>query len=126
MDLLQHWILCERSFDVTWDTRFFYQSRDHEEALNRLTFLVDEQTMNIGMLTGEIGCGKPLTRAVFAKRLNPAKYEVVVQENSTFGFKDLLGWVLRVLDPGGSGETKFARTERFRKVIERLHSEGKH
>ena len=40
MDLLAYWNLRERPFEPTWDTRFFFQSRDHDEALNRLTFLV--------------------------------------------------------------------------------------
>src|SRR5688572_11478975 len=106
MDLLAYWKLNERPFEATWDTRFYFQSRDHDEALNRMTFLVEEKTMNMGMLTGEVGCGKTLTRAVFTKRLNPSRYHVITQENSAFGFKDLLGGVLQKLDPDGKGQTK--------------------
>src|SRR5882757_2007821 len=38
MDLLPYWNLRERPFETTWDTRFFFQSRDHDEALDLLTF----------------------------------------------------------------------------------------
>lgn len=126
MELLEHWNLRERPFEATWDTRFFFQSHDHDEALSRLGFLVDEQTMNIGMLTGEIGCGKTLTRAVFTKRLEQDRYLVITQENSAFGFKDLLGHVLQTLDPDGKGQTKFARYERFRRALDKLRLEKRH
>lgn len=126
MELLTYWNLRERPFEATWDTRFFFLSRDHDEALSRLGFLVEEQTMNIGMLTGEIGCGKTLTRGVFTGRIDPARYVVVTQENSAFGFKDLLGSILQTLDPDGKGSTKFARYERLRRVMQRLHGEGRH
>lgn len=126
MDLLDYWNLRERPFEAIWDTRFYFQSRDHDEALNRLGFLVGEQTMNMGMLTGEIGCGKTLTRAVFAQQLDPRKFQVVTQENSAFNFKDLIGAVLNFLDPLGKGQNKFARCERLRHAAEQLHTENRH
>ena len=125
-DLLNYWNLRERPFEATWDTRFFFQSRDHDEALNRLGFLVGEQTMNLGMLTGEVGGGKTLTRAVFAERLDRKRFAVVIQENSAFAFKDLIGNVLGALDPTGSGDTKYVRCQRLGAVARRLHDEGRH
>jgi general secretion pathway protein A len=93
-----------------------------------LGFLVGEQTMLIGMLTGEIGCGKTLTRAVFTDRIDKQRFLVSVQENSAFTFTEMLGSVLLDLDPtaGSCGATKHARWERLRKVVERLHADGRH
>ena len=125
-ELLAYWNLRERPFEATWDTRFYFQSRDHDEALNRLAYLVGERTMNLGMLTGEVGCGKTLTRAVFSSRLDPKQFAVIVQDTSAFPFKDLLGSVLTTLDPTGVGTTKFARSERLTKSAKRLHDEGRH
>lgn len=125
-DFLAYWNLRERPFEATWDTRFYFQSNDHEEALSRLTFLVTEQSMNMGMLTGEIGCGKTLTRAVFVESLDPRHYEVVVQESPVFRFTDLLSVILEKLDPKGAGETKFLRWERLRHATEKLHADGRH
>jgi general secretion pathway protein A len=125
-DLLAYWNLRERPFEATWDTRFYFQSRDHDEALNRLAYLVAERTMNFGMLTGEVGCGKTLTRAVFTSRLDPKQFAVIVQDTSAFPFKDLLGAVLATLDPTGAGTTKFARCDRLAKAAKRLHDEGRH
>jgi general secretion pathway protein A len=128
MDLLSYWNLAERPFETTWDVRFFFQSRDHDEALSRLGFLVGEQTMLIGMLTGEIGCGKTLTRAVFTDRLDRQRFRAVVQENSAFSFSDMLGSILEDLDPtqSAANQTKHTRWERLRQVVERLRYEGRH
>jgi len=128
MDLLTYWNLRERPFEPTWDTRFFFQSRDHDEALSRLGFLVGEQTMLFGMLTGEIGCGKTLTRAVFTQRLEPRRFCVVTEENSGFSFTELLSLVLQDLDgnPPDAGQTRYARIERFKKAVQRIHGENRH
>lgn len=127
-DLLTHWELRERPFEPTWDTRFFFQAREHAEALSRLAFLVGEQTMLFGMLTGEVGCGKTLTRAVFTGHLDPQQFCVITLENSSFSFTELLGLVLRELgaDPADLGRTKFARCDRFRRAVQRLAAEQRH
>jgi len=126
MDLLEYWKLREKPFEATWNTRFYYLSRDHDEALSRLSFLVSEQTMNIGLLTGEIGCGKTLTRAKFVEQLDPRKFAAVVLENSAFSFNELVGGILRSLDPAGVGNSKFERWERLGRVTHRLQAEGRH
>ena len=90
MDLLRHWNLSERPFEATWDTRFFHAGPDHEEALSRLLYLVSEKTMNLGLLTGEIGSGKTLTRAVFAGRIDATRFHVLTVENSGFQLDELL------------------------------------
>lgn len=130
MNLLDHWRLKERPFEATWDTRFFFSSADHEEALNRLLYMVDEGSMNLGLLSGEIGCGKTLTRAVFAARLNPGKFQVVTLENSAFSFSDVLGAILRRLEPDGPQQGrrsgKYARCERFESRMRELDQEGRH
>jgi len=128
MDLLQHWNLRERPFEATWDTRFFYAGPDHEEALSRLLYLVSETTMNIGLLTGEIGSGKTLTRAVFAGRIDATRFQVLTIENSGFPLEELLGSILRRLDPGVNlhGEGKLARCELFEQLVRKLHARGKH
>lgn len=129
MDLLSYWNLRERPFEATWDTRFFYQSHDHDEALSRLGFLVGEETMLFGLLTGEIGCGKTLTRAVFAERLQTDRFQVVVQENSGFSFRDLLAAVLKNLNgevTPASGRTKYARCEQLLETAEKIRAARRH
>lgn len=87
-NLLEYWNLTERPFELVTDSRFFFQSREHREALARLRYLVTERTMYAGLLSGEIGCGKSITGRVFAATLDPAQYAVVVFENAHFRFAD--------------------------------------
>lgn len=128
MELLGHWKLRERPFEATWDTRFFFASPEHEEALSRLIYLVNETSMNLGMLSGDIGCGKTLTRSVFAERLDPQRFCVATVENSGFPFTDLLAAILRRAETvaGNGGQTKFARCDRLQQCLERMHAEGRH
>ena len=128
MDLLRYWHLNERPFESTWDTRFFYQSRDHDEALNRLYFLVGEQSMGMGMLTGEIGCGKTLTRAVFSERLDPRQFQSVTLENSCFAFQELLAYIIGSLEgiPPNPRTDKFTLFEKLRGLSEKIRNDNRH
>jgi general secretion pathway protein A len=97
------------------------------EALNRLVYLVAERTMNACLLTGEIGCGKTLTRAVFAQRLDPGQFVVVTLENSGFSFDEILEAVLWRMDPTGPvAATKLERCERLGALLEQCHASGRH
>ena len=128
MDLLRHWNLNERPFEATWDTRFFYAGPEHEEALSRLLYLVNETTMNLGLLTGEIGSGKTLTRAVFVGRIDSGRFHVVTVENSGFPLDELMGSIMRRLDPQIhlNGEGKLARCERFEQLVRQINARGRH
>jgi len=90
MGYLRHWDLKEKPFEELCDTRFFFESDDHREALDRMLYVVNDRNMHIGLLTGEIGSGKTLTKTVFQKSLARQSFEVVAFENSHFTFSDIL------------------------------------
>ena len=87
---LDYWNLIDRPFEPVSHAKFYYHSGEHEEALARLNYLVDQETMYFGMLTGEIGCGKSLTRQIFASRINSDQHCLVHFENSVFPSPDLM------------------------------------
>ncbi len=95
------WNGATRPFEPTGDPKFFYQSRQHVEALARLEYLITQQTMQMGMLTGEIGCGKSMVRQMLVNKLPADKLCVVQFENSGFNFTDHLR---RLLDKFGLGD----------------------
>jgi general secretion pathway protein A len=99
-DYLEYWGLDEKPFENTSDPDYFYESYDHIEALERLFYLVEEGNMNFGMLTGEIGCGKTITRSVFISRLSPVRYEVIDMENSNLPFKYILFEIIQRMSSG--------------------------
>ena len=90
MGYLHHWDLKEKPFEELCDTRFFFESDDHREALDRMLYVVNDRNMHMGLLTGEIGSGKTLTKTVFQKSLAKHTFEVVAFENSHFSFPDIL------------------------------------
>ncbi len=90
MGYLRHWDLKEKPFEELCDTRFFFESDDHREALDRMLYVVNDRNMHIGLLTGEIGSGKTLTKTVFQKSLARHTFEIVGFENSHFAFPDIL------------------------------------
>ncbi|MHC4780932.1 MAG: ExeA family protein [Planctomycetota bacterium] len=94
MEDAAHWGLQEKPFEETCNTRFFFESDDHREALDRMIYIVNDRNMNMGLLTGEVGCGKTITKNVLHGSLPIHSFEVVDLENSNFAFPDLLYDVL--------------------------------
>lgn len=90
MSYIAHWKLNETPFEELCDTRYFFESDDHREALDRLLYIVNDRNMNMSLLTGEVGSGKTITKSVFQGSLNRNDFEVVSFENSNFSFEDIL------------------------------------
>jgi general secretion pathway protein A len=64
----QYWGISKQPFRGCVDPKSFYPSPTHEEALARLSFLVD-QHRRLGLLIGPPGSGKSLLLEVFAQQL---------------------------------------------------------
>jgi general secretion pathway protein A len=78
------------AFENTRDTRFYFPSAAHGEALSRLLFLARDRNMGIGLLTGDIGAGKTLLRTLLYAQLSAAEHLRVNIENSLLDFDGLL------------------------------------
>ncbi|NJB68369.1 general secretion pathway protein A [Desulfobaculum xiamenense] len=130
MSCLSHFGLRERPFEGNTNVRFFYVSQGHGEALARLRYLVRDRNMGIGVLTGEIGSGKTITRNVLEKMLDTAAFRVISLESSNLPFVHLLAEFIRQLEghpPDLTGLTKYELLFRFRKlVLDRVHLKGRH
>ncbi len=128
MDYFQ---LLEQPFDNTRDTRFFFESEGHAEALSRLLYLLQDRNMGMGMLTGEVGCGKTMTRSVLYNRLDSEHYKVVSIENCLLDFDSLLleiisqmlGERVKVADM----PDRYTRLAAFKKILSTgIAAAGKH
>lgn len=86
----QYWGLKERPFQNTPNPRFFYYSTQHEEVLNRLIYVVQEQ-MGAGMLTGVFGCGKTLIAQALISKLNlMGNYKIILITNPQLSHIELM------------------------------------
>jgi len=90
MGYAEYWKLTEKPFEELCDTRFYFESDDHREALDRMLYVVNDRNMNMGLLTGEVGSGKTITKNVFMNSLSRNDFEVINFENSHFSFSDIL------------------------------------
>ena len=95
MGYLEYWNLKEKPFEELCDTRFFFESEDHREALDRMLYVVNDRNMNMGLLTGEVGSGKTITKNVLIGSLPRHSFEIVDFENSSFSFNDILFDIVR-------------------------------
>ncbi len=90
MGYLHYWKLQEKPFEELCDTRFFFESDDHREALDRLLYLIKDRNMCMGLLTGEVGSGKTITKNVLINSLPSQNFEVIDFDYCNFCFNDLL------------------------------------
>lgn len=90
---LEYWGLAEIPFKNTPDPRFIYYSKEHEEALVRLLYVVTEGRGGL-LLTGQYGCGKTLLSRVFLKELNESRFLVALITNPNLSDVDFLSEVL--------------------------------
>lgn len=137
MDYIKYWNLKERPFEEVNDTRFFYASDDHREALDRMLYVVNDRNMNIGLLTGEIGSGKTLIKNVLSGMLNRNEFEIIDFENSSFEFIDILYDIVQRITFRDSRialmeneeslprSDKYALVQLLKKKLETLHYEEK-
>src|SRR3990167_3168100 len=93
----------EPPFNMTPNSRFFFESLKHTEALSTLIYAI-EQRKGFVVITGEIGSGKTTVCRALLNQLN-AKTETALITNTHLSAKDLLCTILDDLEvpyEGGS------------------------
>ncbi len=137
MSYLDYWKFKERPFEEINDTHFFFESDDHREAFDRMRYVVNDRNMNMGLLTGEIGSGKTLTKNVLIGSLNRSQFEIIDFENSNYEFVDIMYDILQRVtfrdsridlmndDIMPQRGDKYALMQAFRKKMEILYYEEK-
>ena len=86
----------DKPFNMTPDSKFFYPSAKHEEALNCLLLAISERNGFV-VITGEIGSGKTTVCRTLINRLDQAT-KVALVLNTHLGKKELLTTILEDLD----------------------------
>lgn len=96
---LNYWGFQIPPFENVPDRQFFFRSTQHEEALSRLIYAV-ENRKGAAMLTGEVGSGKTTISRVLKESLPQDSYMVRVITNPALTPLDLLRSILYCLgDP---------------------------
>lgn len=102
-----YWRLTDKPFRNTPDPRYFYLSRQYEEALARALYVVTEG-QGAMLLTGDCGCGKTLVTRTLVDELDPARFEVALIPYPNLNPEELLKEMLRQFgfDADGWGKSR--------------------
>jgi type II secretory pathway predicted ATPase ExeA len=122
----EYWGLKEKPFENTADPRFLYKSPQHEEALTRLRYAVDENK-GIAVLTGVFGCGKTLIAEKLMETISKGAYEIAFIVNPRYSPIELLRDI--VYNLGVREKLTDQKDEVVHKLAEVLHNNfdnGKH
>lgn len=130
MHSLKYFGLTSKPFEGNTNVRFFYVSQGHGEALARLRYLVRDRNMGIGVLTGEIGSGKSITRCVLERMLQTKAFTTVSMDSSNLPFAHLVAEFVRQLSGTPiklGGLTKYELLFHFKKLVwDNVVSKGGH
>jgi len=86
----------DKPFNLTPDSKFFYASAKHEEALNCLLLAISERNGFV-VITGEIGSGKTTVCRTLLNKLDPTT-KVALVLNTHIGKKELITTILEDLN----------------------------
>ncbi len=119
---LKYWHLAEPPFENVPDRQVFFRSSQHEEALSRLMYAV-ENRKGAAMLTGEVGSGKTTIGRVMDDALPEDRYQVRTITNPALTPLDLLRSILFQMGIRSDSDSKFVLLTRLH---ERLSENEEH
>ena len=123
---LDHWGLEQSPFPTAIDVDHCYPSTSHDEALNRIDYLVGAHR-RLGVVLGESGTGKSLALRAAARRLVRSRHTAVSVNAMGLSVRELLWQVAAGLGAAPSEEADSARLWRHvadRVVENRLQQES--
>ncbi len=123
IDYYSFWKLNLPPFQDNNDPRFYYKSSDHLEALERLHYVTESGSMNMGMLSGEVGTGKTITKLVLIDSLkNDNPTNMIVNINSTsYSYAEIMKEILYQLtkeDPDKLPSRRYSLEIKLRKLLQ--------
>ena len=116
--------LKENPFQMTPDTRYFYPSTKHVDALNHMVYAIQERRGFV-VITGEIGSGKTILSRVLFQKLDPSTKTAVIR-NTHLTAKDLVALTLEELEcsykPGSTKTALISVLNEF--LVEQLRQDN--
>ena len=108
--------LKEKPFNMTPDSRYFYPSAKHTDALNHMVYAIQERRGFV-VITGEIGSGKTTLSRVLFQKLDPRTKTAIIR-NTQLTAKDLVALTLDELEiPFNPASTKATLINRLNEFL---------
>jgi general secretion pathway protein A len=112
----------EKPFNVTPDSKFFFASSKHSEALNSLIYAINERKGFV-VITGEIGAGKTTVSRTLINKLD-ANTKVALITNSHLTPRELIAEILDEFEIENTGGTKQKLVSKLNAWLIRQLAEG--
>lgn len=120
-----YWGLQTQPFGNAPDRELFFPSPQHEEALIRLLYAV-ENRKGVAMLTGEVGSGKTTISRVLKDRLSEEAFVVRTIVNPALNSVDLIRAILLALGERQENDSKAQLLEVLETLLLANHNAGRH
>ena len=109
-------------FNTTPDSRFFFPSSKHAEALASLIYAVTERKGFV-VITGEVGSGKTTVCRTLFSKLNP-ETKVLLVTNTNISSGELIEVLCTRCGINSAGLDKAARLELLQEYLHEKHDAG--
>ena len=106
-----------RPFQLTPDTRFFFESRTHKKAISYLTYGL-HQREGFVVVTGEVGAGKTMLIDYLLSRLDLSQYRVAKIVTTQVEADDLLRMIAAAFEISVPGAAKSSLISELRDFFE--------
>jgi general secretion pathway protein A len=114
---LDYWGLREPPFLNVPSHEVFFESPQHQEAINRLLYVVNYRK-GVAMLTGEVGCGKTTVVRNLSSYLPSGRFEVRMLSNPAVSAVDMIRGILIQFGIPVKSTSKSVLLEELRKKLE--------
>ena len=111
-------------FQLTPDTRFFYEAKGHSRASAHLAYGLSQGEGFI-VITGEVGAGKTTLVERLVSQLDPGRYMVARISTTQVSENDLFRLAMAGFGLDDEGMGKAALLRRFEGVLNRAQAEGR-
>jgi general secretion pathway protein A len=121
---LEHFGLSEKPFGMSPDPSFYYESAEHKQAIDHLTFFL-AQKEGFALIYGDVGSGKTTISRIFLNTLDRETYNTALILNPVADEAEFMKEVLGEYSASDIPETKKELYDRLRRYLLEEFQKGK-
>ncbi len=121
---IDYWKFNKKPFENTPDPEFFFPAPEHNEALQRLEYVVNENK-GAALLTGDYGCGKTMLLRKLAFSVIERNFEIAYLNNPRWSPTELLQDILFQLGEDDVPDDSINLGRKLNEVLFRNIEDGK-
>ncbi len=121
---LEYFGFSEKPFGMSPDPEFYFESTEHKQAIEYLTFFIEQQE-GFALIYGDVGSGKTMMSRVFLNTLDPNTYNTALILNPVSDDTEFMKEVLQEYGAPDIPDTKKELYDRLRFYLLEEFQKGK-